>query len=352
MGSREPSDRNRSERDRSSREPSDRNRSKRDRSRRQSSGRGESGRKRVERRARPEPKRARVDEWSEFDEDIRIVDTARDMSRSTRRRGRRKKGKDTVVTTIMLIICIVVFCVAGYQLWGIMSEYKAGTDSYKTVLELAIDIPVVETDEDGEEVELSYEYYYVDFDALLAENPEIVAWIRFDAPEIISYPVMQTDDNSTYLTTTFDGTANSAGAIFMDKDNSATFMSDNTVIYGHNMKNDSMFGALNEYNSSEFYEEHPYFYIYTPDGKVSKYQVASASTVDAAGTDRYTINFSSDEVFQSYIDEMIRTSYYDTGAAIDTSSKIITLSTCTSSDDSRFIVQGVKVEEKSVVIPE
>ncbi len=280
-------------------------------------------------------------------DDREAIIEARQSARA--RKKQRKNGKSNVLTTVLILICLIVFCISGIQLFSILSEYKEGKDTYDNIAELAITVPVATGEE---ETTLSYEYYYVDFDLLLAENSDIVGWLRFDSPDIINYPILQGEDNNEYLRTTYTMEANTAGSIFIDASNSSSFTDDNTIIYGHNMRNDTMFGRLDEYNDSAYYEEYPYFYIYTPNGHVSKYQVVSARTVAAVGSSCYTTNFGSDESYQSYIDEMLQNSYYDTGTEITTTSKMVTLSTCTTSDTSRFIVQGVKVEEKTVVVPE
>lgn len=259
--------------------------------------------------------------------------------------------KSGMISWVLMIICVIVFLVSALQLFSIYKEYKSGKDSYIEVEELGITAPEVEVDEDGNEIETPYEYYYVNFDTLMDMNPDTIGWIRFDSPDI-SYPIVQTTDNSTYLTNTFEGGVNSSGAIFVDMKNSSNFTDDNTIIYGHNMKNDTMFGALSAYNDGAFYEEYPYFYIYTPDGKATKYQVVAAEVISATDSERYTINFADVSSYQSYIDKMLSTSYYDTGTEIDVYSKLVTLSTCTGSDDTRFIVQGVKVESKDMIVPE
>lgn len=304
----------------------------------------------------------REEDWDDEDIDqghspkaIRTSEEARESAR--RRRTKREKQqankkKNNVISLIMIAICAIIFCVSGYQLYSILAEYKAGSDSYAEITELGIYVPETFINEDGEEEEVPYEYYYVDFASLLAENPDTVGWIRFDSPEIINYPLVKTDDNETYLMTTFSGEANSAGTLFLDMYNGSYFMDDNTIIYGHNMKNDTMFGALNEYNDVSFYEEYPYFYIYTPDGKATKYQVAVAEIIDATDMERYTINFEGLTDYQAYIDDMFKTSFYDTGAEVDTYSKLVTLSTCTDDSNTRFIVQGVKIESKDMVVPE
>lgn len=258
-----------------------------------------------------------------------------------------KAKKDSVLMSVLLVVCVLVFVYAAVQLYAIFSEYNRAVSSYDEVAELAISVPEAEAGE--EEETISYEYYYVDFEILSEQNSDIVAWIRFDAPEIINYPVVQTEDNSTYLTQTFTGEQNSSGTLFVDVNNASDFLDKNTIIYGHNMKNDSMFGALSEYASESFYQECPYFYIYTPDGKASKYQVVAAEVISAYDTDRYSTSFATTSDFQTYINSIYTTAYYDTGVVLDIGSKLVTLSTCTSSDDQRFIVQGVKIETKDMV---
>ncbi|MFI3209387.1 MAG: class B sortase [Eubacteriales bacterium] len=260
----------------------------------------------------------------------------------------KEKKKNDLLTTILLVVFAIIFIFAASQLYSIYNGYRQGAKTYDEVSEIAITVPEV-TYTDDEEVEIPYEYYYVDFDALFAQNSDIVAWIRFDAPEVINYPVAQTDDNSTYLTTTFLGEYNSVGTLFVDMDNSSDFTDANTVIYGHNMKNGSMFGDLSEYINEAFYTENPYFYVYTPDGRASKYQIVAVENISVYDSYRYSKTFDSSSEFQSYIDALYKTSFYDTGTLLNTNSKIITLSTCTSSDDERFIVQGVRVDFTDMV---
>lgn len=310
-------------------------------------------------------KKKRVDEWSavevvdDSDDIIEVIDlevkteaahnSAR-VRRIKREKHAAKKKQNNIVSIAMIVVCAIIFCVSAYQLHAIFSEYKTGTDSYKEVSEIGITIPENYVEDDNGEI--PYEYYYIDFDALLEINADTVGWIRFDSPESISYPLVKTDNNDTYLTTTFSGETNSAGALFLDMYNATNFMDDNTIIYGHNMKNSSMLGDLDKYNDGSFYEEYPYFYIYTPDGKAMKYQVVVAEEIEATDLDRYTINFGSLTEYQTYIDDILRTSFYDTGTEIDTYSKLITLSTCTGDDSTRFVVQAVKVETKDMVVPE
>ena len=109
-----------------------------------------------------------------------------------------------------------------------------------------------------------------------------------------------------------------------------------------------MFSQLLEYKSKDFYDENPYFYIYTPDGKVRTYQIFSAGVV-ADDLDNYQLEFESDEAFEAFLKKCEKHSLYDTGVDLNADSRIVSLSTCTNvSEDERFLVQGVLIEEKQI----
>ena len=94
-----------------------------------------------------------------------------------------------------------------------------------------------------------------------------------------------------YLTRTFEANDNKLGTLFVDKDNTGTFTDRNTIIYGHNMKNGTMFAQLLKYKEQDFFEKYPYFSIYTPDGKESKYQIFVAGVVEDTAVN-YQLHFS------------------------------------------------------------
>ena len=114
------------------------------------------------------------------------------------------------------------------------------------------------------------------------------------------------------------------------------------------MKNGSMFAQLLKYKNDSFYKEHPYFYIYTPDGKVRTYEIFSAGVVKDT-SDSYIMDYADDAAFQTYIDYIKQQSAYPTSAEVTTASKIVSLSTCTNvRDDERFLVHGVMIKEEAV----
>ncbi len=250
---------------------------------------------------------------------------------------KKPKKKNSIFSTIVLIVAICVFCFSAFQLYQIFSSYKKGNDEYDKIKNLAIS---VEKTEKGEEK------FKVDFNKLWDINPDTIGWIRFEEPSRINYPVVHSHNNKEYLTKLFGTGKNTYGTLFVDKDNSGDFQDKNTIIYGHRMKSGSMFGQLEKYMDESFYKEHPYFYIYTPDGKESKYQVISAAVVkDTSRT--YTKTFQNDEEFMDYIDYVRSISNYQTDAEVTKDSHIVSLSTCTiDSNEDRFVLQAVKISER------
>ena len=264
--------------------------------------------------------------------------SAKDRQNQRRRRKRKNTIREVISITILLIaVCVFVFSL--YQLALLLIPYYTGGQEYDKVKSLAI-----VTDKDPDD---GAEEFQVDFDALLSENPDTVAWIRFEEPAIISYPVVKSKDNEEYLTKTFSANENKLGAIFMDMSNSSSFSDRNTMIYGHNLKvGGEMFSQLNAYAEEAFCKEHPYFYIYTPDGKERTYQVFSAGIVKDTA-ENYKLSYASDEEWQAYLELCKNSSNYNVDAKLNAQSKIVSLSTCTNvNEDERFLVQGVLVEEK------
>ena len=256
-------------------------------------------------------------------------------------RGRRKKkGGSNIVSNIILVIAIVVFAVSAYKLYGIFSEYNKGDKEYQKIQDLVINS---EKKDDTKE-----ETFSVDFEKLLEMNSDVVGWIRFDEPSEINYPVVQGRDNEEYLKRTFEANTNKLGTLFVDVNNPGDFSGRNTFIYGHNMKNGSMFAQLLKYKDDSFYKEHPYFYIYTPDGKVRTFEIFSAGVVKDT-SDSYIMDYADDAAFQTYIDYIKQQSAYPTSAEVTTASKIVSLSTCTNvRDDDRVLVHGVMIKEEAV----
>lgn len=254
------------------------------------------------------------------------------------KKRRRKNKKVDVVSTTILIVAVCVFVFSLYQLVMMMIPYYSGGKEYDKVKDLAITMDKDSGKGDG---------FQVDFDVLKEQNPDTIAWIRFEEPSVISYPVVKSADNNEYLTKTFTANDNKLGAIFMDMRNNSDFTDRNTFIYGHNLKvGGEMFSQLSEYSSEEFCKEYPNFFIYTPDGKIRTYKVFSAAVVKDTA-DNYNMTFATEEEYTKYLQMCQETSNYSVDVTLDVSSKIVSLSTCTNvNDDERFLVQGVLVKEQ------
>lgn len=265
-------------------------------------------------------------------------------------RGRRKKKTfKSVLGDLLLLTAIGVFIFSGYKLYSIFSEYNEGGSEYKDIVKDVIHKVEPIEDENAGETSNEGPRYVVDFEKLMETNPDTVAWIRFEQPEIISYPVVQGQDNDKYLNTTFEGNRNSSGAIFIDVANSPEFKNRNTFIYGHNMKNGSMFGQLRKFKNSSYCTENPYFFIYTPDGMCSRYQIFSVCVVEDTSYS-FEMSYPTDEAYANYISHIRSLSLYSVDVEVTTDSKIATLSTCTNvRDDERLLVHAVKIAEDPVI---
>lgn len=260
----------------------------------------------------------------------------RETGKYRKKRSRRRKSSGSVLTTIVLIVAIAVFCFSAFQLFRIFSSYKKGNDEYAKIQDLAVKVKEL----DGETI------FSVDFDKLKEINPDTVGWIRFEEPSIISYPIVHSHDNKEYLTKLFGEGENTYGTLFVDKDNVGDFSDKNTFIYGHRMKSGSMFGKLEMYADKEFYEKHPYFYIYTPDGKEAQYQIFAAGVVTDT-SESYNKIYEDEQAFSDYISYVKTKSNYDTGVEVAPDSQIVSLSTCTvDSNEDRFLVHAVKIAER------
>lgn len=257
---------------------------------------------------------------------------------SGRRRGRRKKKQKNLMTNIVLAVAFAVFCISAFQLIKICKGYYDGRSEYDKIRDLALENKKGGND-DGPR-------FQVDFDELLALNPDTIAWIRFDPePAAINYPVVQGKDNEEYLHKTFSANENTLGTIFLNVDNSAGFRDENSILYGHYMNDGSMFRHLEDYKDKAFWEANPYFYIYTPDGEELVYHIYSTGEV-LDTSDTYLTDFPTNDDYQKFLNMTKEVAMYDTGVEVTTADTIVTLSTCTSANnDHRFVVRGVKVRE-------
>ncbi len=254
---------------------------------------------------------------------------------------------------IGLLLCLLVgiFLFSGWKLYTIMAEYKQGEDSYDKLTQefttqrsttptpTAIPQPSGETISEEETEPKETAPITVDFDALISDCSDVVGWLYCpDTP--INYPVVQAEDNDYYLRRLLDGTYNSSGSLFMDYRCASDFSGWNTVIYGHNMKNDAMFGTLQDYKKQEYYDAHPVLYLLTPTQDY-KIDLIGGYTTPGTAEDTYGIP-QTQEGRDALIARAQQYSTFLTDTAVNAGERLITLSTCAYEyDNARYVLVGV-----------
>ena len=269
------------------------------------------------------------------------------------KKKKRKRASD-IIAIIIMIVAIGVFLYAAYQLYLIFAEYHEGTQEYDVLREYVSMNEDTETDTDTEETEprttkevieaneIPSCPITVDFSALKSVNEDIVGWLYIEAIPKISYPIVQGKDNQYYLKHTVEGVENSSASIFMDYRNNSDYSDANTIIYGHNMKNLSMFGLLKQMKDPEVFAKSPYIWIVTEQEEIC-YEVFSARNVSEHDALYNQLRIDPEE-FLALLGEYHAASEVESAHTFDGTEQIITLSTCTSDDTVRCVVQAVRKE--------
>ena len=247
---------------------------------------------------------------------------------------------------ILLAVFIVGFCAAiGYLIVSNSNKDKAQNTMEDLKNTMVSDVSQENTDSSSSENNLGIDIpaRQIDFKGLQESNPDIYAWIYVPGTSV-DYPILQRDgDDLYYLEHNIDGSAGYPGCIYTEGSvNKKTFDDYNTVIYGHNMNNGTMFATLHRYADKEFFDENRYVYIYT-EAKTFVYEIFAAYNYSDTHLLK-GIDVSTQEAFAKYIKEIYKQKGMDSNfldEQITDSDHIITLSTCTSNDEKRFLVQAV-----------
>lgn len=186
----------------------------------------------------------------------------------------------------------------------------------------------------------------VDLNALKAVNTDVLGWIELPGTQL-SYPLLQGEDNEAYLNHNWKKEPSISGSIFLECTNKADFSGFHTIIYGHRMKDNSMFGILKFYESQEFWKEHPV--VYLADGEcIRGYRIFAAHETDVRGM-VYRLDLEKRNLEEEFVRFCLEHSVLDVGEDEDSVPKpgapILTLSTCTGrGHDTRWVVQGYLAE--------
>ena len=240
--------------------------------------------------------------------------------------------KKKIINFLLFIFGLA--CVLGivYSLYNIFN-WKKDIDSNK---KLKIDIE--------KKINFDDDKIKIDFDALKTQNPDTVGYIKVNGTSI-DYVVVKTVDNEYYLKHDFNKNYNSAGWIFADYNNRFDSTDKNIVIYGHNMKDGSMFGTLKNILKSEWQEDlnNREITLVTEQGQY-KYQVFSVYSIEA---EDYYINtiFNTDEVYSNFLNEIKSRSDYNFNVDLSSNDKILTLSSCIGYGSSRVVLHAKLINE-------
>lgn len=233
-----------------------------------------------------------------------------------------KKAKDIAVNIIMVCL-IAIIIISGWYIFKTLKRYYNARIQYNKTTELANTDPNAFTGE-------------LDWDALKQENPDVRAWI-FQKGTIINYPVVRGKDNSFYLHRMFNGKYNVSGTLFMDANAPDNFEGFNTVIYGHHMRDGSMFRSLREYTQQSYFDEHKRFELITPD---AKYHLDIIGFEEVkADSEAYIYQFRDDTDRQKFLDFTASNNKLGGTAEATVRDRIVTLSTCAYDfENARYVV--------------
>jgi sortase B len=247
---------------------------------------------------------------------------------------------------IVYFLVLGIFLYSSSQgLWGLYQYYRNSKD-YQQVREIYQQTLNNEKEGNTENLnekpnENSNEKL---FDKLSEINPDTVAWIYIENTNI-DYPVVQGADNHHYLNINFNGVRNRGGAIFMDYRNNPLDFDQNTIIYGHRMRDGSMFANLTKFRDKDFFDNNDTIYLRTRERDYI-FKVYSVYVVEA-NSYYITPNFSTEEEYLEFLEYTRKKSIFKKEVVLDITDKILTLSTCSYEfDNARLVVHGKLMEKR------
>ena len=238
-----------------------------------------------------------------------------------------------VICAIILVVLSAIFAASTYLYISGYLQDKKQMNEFENIAQVV----------DDNEQSLNDKYA-----ELYSQNNDFIGWLKIEGTGI-DYPIMQSSNNPDYyLKHNFNKEHSRFGVPYMQED--CNLQSDNIVIYGHNMKNKSMFNELTQYKNKDFYNAHKYITFETMSESRTYEIIATFKTVAYSenGFKYYNfVNANTEEEYETYIEKCRSLSFYDTGVDAEYSDKLITLSTCEySQNNGRFVVVGKLIEVK------
>ena len=281
-------------------------------------------------------------------------------SRVTYQKKKRRKKKLRFrkwVILVFLLFFISIFTVSINQIYQWLKDNK----EIENMSDDVVNDTKIKEKKDTENTEnvnppedLSNDYWdyikmnllEVDFNELLRKNPDTVGWIEVKGTNI-NYPIVQTTDNSYYLTHAFDKSSNEAGWVFMDYRNDPVSFNQNTIIYAHSRLTGSMFGSLKNILESSWYsnKENHIIRLSTPTEN-TMWQVFSIYTIPKESY-YITPSFNSAEAYGEFLNTMKSRSEVEFSAEVNTNDKVLTLSTCKDNFGNRVVMHAKLIKKES-----
>ncbi len=245
------------------------------------------------------------------------------------------KNKKKLFNVVMRIIELIFLILLVYSSINIFKWYNNNKENKQIINEIAESVTINEDTNEEKK-------YKINFEELKQKNSDTVAWLKVENTNI-EFPIVQANNNSYYLTHNFDKKYNVAGWIFADYKNKLDGTDRNIVVYGHNMRNNSMFGSLKDVITEEWYNNEENKYItFVTENDYQTYQVFSVYQIK---TEDYYIQteFKSNE-FTEFIDTITKRSKKDFGINVSKEDTILTLSTCSNNNKYRVVLHSVRVK--------
>lgn len=255
-----------------------------------------------------------------------------------------KIKKGNLLIGFIQVISIIIIIISLYYIYLWYIDNKKTENILNEIYENAN----VSSDNISVDNDLKIEVENIDFNKLINKNPDTIGWIKVLGTDI-NYPVVQTNNNDFYLTHSFDKSYNKAGWIFADyinKNLKNNELDKNTIIYGHNRQNNSMFGTLSNVFKEEWLSNKENYYInFSTLNNNMVWEVFSTYTIEK---EEYYIqsNFSSDEEYISFLNTIKNRSTYKYDVNISKEDKILTLSTCTNVGKGRTVLHAKLIYRK------
>lgn len=226
-----------------------------------------------------------------------------------------------ILRNILRILLIIAFMVSLYNITISLKDYSDSRKIYKEIRDKKEDIDL----------------YYI--------NSDYIGWINIENTPI-DYPIVKGDNNEFYLTRDFNKQYLKTGSIFMDYRNEG-FEDRNVVVYGHHMKDQSMFGSLKKFKDLDYLHKNKYISITTKNNEKLMYEIFGLYVTSSDDIECTSVNFNGEEEFTKYIDGIASKSIYNSDININNTDKILTLSTCSYEFSNARLVVHAKLIKSS-----